>query len=48
MNATKYPIAIWSDVSPQVLHAILEECEGRLPAIAAIEQDNPVDRKAIR
>jgi hypothetical protein len=47
MNAVKHPIAIWSDVSPRVLHAILEECEGRLPVIAAIEQDSPVDRKAI-
>jgi hypothetical protein len=47
MNAVKHTIVIWSDVSPRVLHAILEECEGRLPVIAAIEQDNPVDRKAI-
>lgn len=47
MDKIKHTISVWSDINMRVLRAVLDEHDGALPVIAAVEPDNPVDQGAV-
>lgn len=47
MDEIKHPISVWSDINTRVLRAVLDEHDGALPVIAAVEPNNSVGLKAV-